>query len=115
MFYGAGAIFLIVFNASIFASFILLIFRYVGETVGSFSAVALLFFIHMIPEVGGFLLAAIAGGVLSYAFYREKFMGKPFKNVARDSLILLLIAVGLVILGAFLEVFVTKNLVYSLL
>lgn len=115
LFYGAGAIFLIVFNASVFASFILLIFRYIGETLGSFSAVALLFFVHMIPEVGGFLLAAIAGGVLSYAFYKEKFMGVSFKNVARDSLILLLIAVGLVVLGAVLEVFVTKNLVYRLL
>jgi hypothetical protein len=39
-------------------------------------------------------------------------MGKPFKNVARDSLIMLVIAIALIVLGAFLEIYVTRNLVY---
>jgi len=112
LFYGAGAIFLVVFNASVFASFILLLFRYIGDAIGTFSGIVFLLFLHMIPEVGGFLLASIAGGVLSYAFYKERFMGKPFKNVARDSLIILIIAILLVVLGAFLEIYVTRNLVY---
>ncbi|MBW2987241.1 stage II sporulation protein M [Candidatus Woesearchaeota archaeon] len=115
LFYGAGAIFLIVFNASVFASFILLLFRYIGDTVSTFSGIVFLFFLHMIPEVGGFLLAAIAGGVLSYAFYKEGFMGKPFKNVARDSLLLLIVAIALIVLGAFLEIYVTRNLVFRFL
>jgi hypothetical protein len=45
LFYGAGAIFLIVFNASVFASFILLLFRYIGEAIGTFSGIVFLLFL----------------------------------------------------------------------
>jgi uncharacterized membrane protein SpoIIM required for sporulation len=66
--------------------------------------------IHLIPEISGFLLAAIAGGVVSKAILHEKKGSKGFKNVFKDATVLILIAVGLVLLAAVLEVFVTARL-----
>lgn len=107
IFYGAGALFLIVLNASVFASFIVFVVKQAGNALG----LILIFLIHLIPEISGFLLAAIAGGVVSRALYREHFMSKGFKNVMKDALVLLLISAGLIIVAAFLEVFVSASLV----
>jgi hypothetical protein len=70
--------------------------------------------IHLIPEMAGFLLAAIAGGVISKAFAREKFKSLQFSNVAKDATMMLVISCGLIILAAALEVYVTSNLFASL-
>jgi ribose/xylose/arabinose/galactoside ABC-type transport system permease subunit len=68
----------------------------------------------MIPEVSGFLLAAIAGGVVSRAFASEKFMSKGFKNVLKDASVLLIIAIAFILVAAFLETFVSARIVYSI-
>lgn len=102
LFYGAGAIFLIVLNASVFAVFL----NHLGKKI-----VYLYFFIHLIPEVAGFLLAAISGAIISRALFVEKFCSKSFKNILRNSLIILLIATGLIIIGALLEIFVTARII----
>ena len=105
--YGAGALFLIVLNASVFASFIC----YVTRAVGNAFPLISIFLIHLIPELSGFLIAAIAGGVVSRAIYREKFGSPGFKNVMKDAFVLLLIAAVLIVIAAFLEVFVSASLV----
>lgn len=107
VFYGAGALFLITLNASIFASFISFVMEYVANEIGVIS----IFLIHMIPELGGFTIAAIAGSVISRALVSERVGSRGFKNVLRDSLVLLMISVGLIIVAAFLEVYVSANLV----
>ncbi|MBD3249629.1 hypothetical protein GF336_06305 [Candidatus Woesearchaeota archaeon] len=105
VFYGAGALFLIVLNASIFASFIDYVMRELGNRI-----VFGLFLIHLVPELGGFLLAAISGGVVSRALMREKAGSKGFKNVLTDALVLLLVAALLIIIAGFLEVFVSGKM-----
>ena len=112
-FYGAGAVFLIVLNASVFSSFILSLTRYLDQTAGKSALLLSFFAIHMIPEIFGFLLAAMAGGVISKALLTEKFMSGHFLNVLQDSLILLMGSVLLIILAAFLEVFVTSSLFHA--
>lgn len=111
-FYGAGGMFLILLNASIFASFIVYLTRFfkahILSLIGAFS-------IHMIPEVAGFLLAAIAGGVISKALITEKFGSEGFKNVFRDAFVLLIIAFILVGIAAFLEAYVSAPLFASIL
>lgn len=107
IFYGAGALFLIVLNASVFASFVCYVIKEIGN---AFSIIGV-FLIHLIPELSGFVIAAIAGGVVSRAIIREKFGSQGFKNVMKDALVLLLISAGLIILAAFLEVFVSGRLV----
>ncbi len=108
--YGAGAIFLLVFNASIFSSFITFVIEYMAEKVSTAFAILGVFSIHMLPEVAGFLLAAISGGVVSKAVMRERMGGKGFSHVVEDATALLFISCLLIIIAAFLEVYVTPYL-----
>tara|TARA_Y100000031_G_scaffold156974_1_gene214623 strand:- start:5554 stop:6120 length:567 start_codon:yes stop_codon:yes gene_type:complete len=116
LFYGSGALFLITFNASIFASAlaevikikvphkgILFLYAFVSCNMGTM-------FIHMIPEVLGYFIAAISGGLLSTAFVNEKFMSHSFKKIIKESSILLGIAVVILYISALLEIFVSKQL-----
>lgn len=109
--YGAGALFLITLNASIFAAFVF----YVVKSAGNFLGITGVFLIHLIPELSGFLIAAIAGGIISRAIMMEKFRSAGFKNVMKDSLLLLLISAGLIIIAAFLEIFVSANLIRGMI
>ena len=119
LFYGAGALFLITLNASIFASAI------AGAVSGTFAKIGLvsgalyavcnlgIIFLHMIPEVSGYLLAAIAGGVLSHAFIREKIGSKNFKIVLKDAFILLFISAIVLIIAAVTENEISRKLLIS--
>jgi len=109
LFYGAGALFLVTLNASVFATFIVFVVKNIGKI-----AVFGLFLIHLIPELSGFLIAAIAGGVISRAIMHERFRSRGFRNVMKDALVLFLIAVGFIIVGALLEMFVTSRIVHGL-
>ena len=113
IFYGVGAIFLITLNASIFASFIVFVAQYLADKISKIFMVVGIFMIHMIPEISGFLLAAIAGGVLSKALMREKFGSQGFRNVMKDTLMLLAIACILILAAAFLEVYVTTYMFHK--
>ncbi len=109
-FYGAGAMFLIVLNASIFSTFITFVINNVSNAVGKITIFGI-FLVHMIPELAGFLFAAIAGGVVSKALLQERFGSERYMNVSKDSTFILLIAIILIILAAFLETYATTALV----
>ena len=119
LFYGGGALFLITLNASIFASALANVIRNSLPNVGFISTYTFtlcnlgVMFFHMIPEVSGYLLAAIAGGVLSHAFVREKIGGKNFRIVLLDSIILLIVAIVFLIVAAFIENEISKKLFTS--
>lgn len=101
VFYGAGAIFLVVFNASFFAAFMLeVITRWTGEL----AAISL---VHMIPESLAFILAAIAGATLSRGIIHEKAHGQAFRNVMQNVVIMMSIALVLLLAAAFIETYVT--------
>lgn len=110
-FYGIGALFLIVLNASIFSTFIITVTQHIGKTTQEILTILGIFSIYAIPEVGGFLLAAIAGGVISKAVIKEKIGSMRFKNVVKDATILLLLSFVVILISALLEVFVTAELV----
>jgi len=110
IFYGAGAVFLIVFNATLFASFFLCIVRNIGSKAGS-----LVLFAHFIPEIAGFLFAAVAGAILSMAIMKEHLGGNYFKNVAKNAVLMFLASVILLFLAAFIEIFVSANLIHNLI
>ncbi|HME87463.1 MAG TPA: stage II sporulation protein M [Candidatus Nanoarchaeia archaeon] len=112
LFYGVGALFLIVRNASIVAAFVLGISDAIQKSA---TVSAVIFSIHFIPEIAGFLIAALAGGVLSKAFMHEKIGSYPFKNVVKDSTMLLGLAVLCIVGAALLEVFVTPQIILSIL
>ena len=109
-FYGASAIFLIILNGSVFANFIVFVINTLSDNIAQGVQAFFIFLIHLLPEVSGFLIAAIAGGVVSKAVLYEKRGSAAFKNVFKDATILMLIAIGLIVLSSLLEVFVTAKL-----
>ncbi len=106
LFYGAGAMFLIVLNASIFATFAAFVMRELPLITNKVTLLAI-FSIHMVPELIGFLLAAIAGGVISKAVMQEKIFSEPFRNVMKDAFMIFVIAAIMIVAAAFLETFAT--------
>lgn len=97
--FGAGAIFIIVWNASVLGVFI----GQFSKAAWQIPLVSLSFLPHGIPEIGGYLVAALAGGILSAAILRKR--QGVLKFVLMDSAKLLLMGVALIALGAGIEVY----------
>lgn len=114
VFYGAGSIFLIVWNASIFSTFVSLTLTNISQGVNHSFALLGTFSLYIIPEISGFLLAAIAGGVVSKAVVVEQFLEAPFRNVIRDAILLLVYSLVILFFAAFLEAYVGVGLIKAL-
>ncbi len=103
IFYGAGAAFLVIYNASFFAAFVIELFSR-WTTATQMAGMSLL---HLLPESAGYILTAIAGATFSRAIIHEKITGEPFRNVLKNCFILLLLSLILILLAAFIETYVT--------
>jgi hypothetical protein len=113
--YGVGAIFLIAWNASVLAVVIgkdMLQLMAPYAAMGVFGKVAAYFhglfnaigFIpHGMPEIIGYFVGAIAGGIISVAISKGKFMSHEFTTIAKDALVLILIALLLLFFAALIE------------
>jgi len=121
--YGAGAIFILTWNATVIGSAIGNFFRTnlssYTTSLGLFDAgnyfhvvsIGLLkYALHGIPEIAAYFYGGLAGGILSVALIRKHFHTKKFSTIIVDFSELVLIAVGFLIAAAFLEVFVTPAL-----
>ncbi|MBI4181491.1 MAG: stage II sporulation protein M [Candidatus Aenigmarchaeota archaeon] len=96
--FGAGAIFIIVWNASVLGVYI----GQISRSLYQIPLVSLSVLPHGIPEIGGYVLAGLAGGILSAAIMRKQHARLP--AVFQDSLKLLALGVALIALGAAVEV-----------
>jgi uncharacterized membrane protein SpoIIM required for sporulation len=106
-FYGFGAIFILTWNASVFATL-------VGSVIkGGISSyllaplVLLKYSLHGIPEILGYFMAGLAGGIISIAVIRHDFGSKKFKHVLIDSLDLVIGAVVILGIATLIEVFIS--------
>ena len=103
LFYSSGAVFLIAWNASVLG----VVVGQTAKTMMSMSAIPLLLLSYMphgIFEFLGYILAGIAGGLLSIALARHKESKRHFLFVLKDSLFLLFIGVVVIFIGAGVEV-----------
>jgi len=118
--FGAGAIFILTWNASVIAAAIGNFIRtnlttYAGKAgfgkVSSYFHIISLglfkYAIHGIPEIAAYFVAGIAGGIISVAVIKESFGTKKFSKIVLDSSDLILIAVLLLVVAALLEVYIT--------
>ena len=112
LFVGAGGVFLVLLNASVFSSFAIVMVKYLTETLRQAVLVIGIFSLHVIPEAGAFMVAAIAGGILSKAVIAEKWGTANFNKVVKDAGKLLAFSCVLIILAGFIEVYITTNLFY---
>jgi len=121
--YGFGAIFILTWNASVIGAaignFIRSNLSYIADSVGFakvagyfqiFSLGLLRYSIHGIPEIIAYFTAGLAGGIISIAIVNHDFRTRNFQKVITDSADLILISVGVLLIAAILEVFVTPVL-----
>ena len=113
-FYGAGAIFILTWNASVMATAIGVFIRNnLFHAKGLFdyfqiTTVGLLkYTLHGIPEIAAYFIAALAGSIISFALMKHDFMDKNFKKVLKDIVILTGAALFILLLSALMEVFIT--------
>lgn len=121
--YGMGAIFILTWNASVIGvaagNFIRTQMAAYANSIGlaKFSAylyvVSLSFvryFIHGIPEVLAYFVAALSGGIISVALMKHDFGTKNFEKILLDASDLLLLGIGLLFIAAIIEVYITPVL-----
>lgn len=118
--FGLGAIFILTWNASIIGVAIGTIFKQgfgasaelvgLGKTFSYAQVVSyglLRFTLHGIPEIAGYFIGGLAGGILSVAVIKHDLRSKRFSKIVYDSIDLALISVSFIFLAAVIEVFVT--------
>ncbi|MFH1240322.1 MAG: stage II sporulation protein M [Candidatus Diapherotrites archaeon] len=116
--YGAGAIFLISWNASIIGivvgrDIIGLVASYAHLGVGWDLAAAYMhglfnalgFLPHGLPEALGYFIGAFAGAIISVAISKRQYRSKEFETIAKDAFILVLIALLFILIGALIEAY----------
>jgi hypothetical protein len=109
--YGAGAVFLIGWNASVLGVLIGKdIVRY-AATHGGVTAliVATERFLSLVPhgvfESLGYFTGALAGGIVGAAISKKKHLRGEMSTIAKDVFVMLLYAIGLLVLGALIEAY----------
>jgi uncharacterized membrane protein SpoIIM required for sporulation len=110
-FYGAGAIFILTWNASVIAaaagSFIQKVVASGVHITGAVPLAFLRYAIHGIPEIMAYFVAGLAGGIISVAMINRDLETNKFRRIVLDVIDLCLIAIVILILAALLEVYVT--------
>lgn len=118
--YGAGAIFILTWNASVIGvamgnyirSGLSSVAHLVGmdkaaEYLGTITFGIFRYVIHGIPEILAYFVAALAGGIISVAVIRHDFEGRKFEHIVLDAADLLLLSLALIFVAAVLEVWIT--------
>jgi len=108
-FYGAGAIFILSWNASVIgaaAGTFIRGFMHSGF-FAAFSAGLMRYLTHGIFEIAGYFAGGLAAGIISVAVINHDFGSKKFKHVLKDSANLAVLAVVLLFVAALVEVYVT--------
>jgi uncharacterized membrane protein SpoIIM required for sporulation len=104
--FGAGAIFILAWNASVIAAAIGILAR---VSFSQFSMAFLGYMFHGVPEIASYLVIALAGGIISTAFIRKDFRHEG-RRLFVDISLLVVTAMLLLIIAAFMEVYVTPLL-----
>ncbi len=108
--YGAGAVFLIGWNASVIGvkigQEIVLSIAVSGDLsqgimVGALNMIGLL--PHGIPEALGYFFGAIAGGMIGVAVSKKSYLPHELRTISKDAIITLLIALAFLFVGGWIE------------
>ncbi|MDD3175121.1 MAG: stage II sporulation protein M [Candidatus Nanoarchaeia archaeon] len=118
--YGAGAIFILTWNASVIGTAIgnfirgelALLSGLVGldKFVQYFNVISIglmKYAIHGIPEILAYFTAGLAGGIISIAVIKHDFGGKKFEHIVLDSADLILLSIAILFIAGILEIWVT--------
>jgi len=123
-FYGAGAIFILAWNASVIASAIGTFVRnnieLYAQSIGLMKAAGYMhifslgmmrYMTHGIFEILAYFIGALAGMLISVAIVRHDMGTEKFRIIMKDVLILIAIAVLMLLLAGIIEVYVTPSII----
>jgi len=102
--FGAGAIFILAWNASVIAAAIGIFSK------ADFGNLPLGISRYMIHEILAYFIAFLAGGIISMAITKHDSHKERFWNILQDSLNLVMIAIGILLIAALIEVYITPIL-----
>jgi uncharacterized membrane protein SpoIIM required for sporulation len=105
--FGAGAIFILAWNASVIAAAIGIISQY---RLIDIPLAFCRYLPHGIPEIAAYFVTALAGGMFGFGILRHGFEDKTFLRVVENVIILLFVSVVLLILAAIIEVYFTSSI-----
>lgn len=107
--FGAGAIFILVWNASVIGSAIGI---FAKGNLSSVPGGLARYMVHGIPEISAYFVGALAGGIVSVAVIRKDLRGEGAWKILQDSLLLVIIAILILVVAALMEVYLTPALFY---
>jgi len=102
--FGAEALFILVWNASVIAAAVGIFARY---TISEIPLGIARYIIHGLPEIAAYFITALAGGIFGVGLIRHGIRDKKFLKVFENVIILIFIALAILIISAFLEVYIT--------
>lgn len=112
--YGAGAVFILTWNASVGGAFLGTFIR--EKMVHFTTAHALLlgafrYLPHGLIEMAAYFVGGLAGGIISVAIINRDFSKGTFTKILFDASQLVFVALGLLFVAAFVEVYFTPAIV----
>lgn len=105
--FGAGAIFILAWNASVIAAAIGIFTKYQITEIPLGLA---RYMIHGFPEIAAYFITALAGGILGIGVIKNKIRDKKMLRILKNVVILLFIAIIILIIAALIEVYFTPIL-----
>ena len=121
--YGAGAIFILTWNASVIGA---AMGNFIRSNLGEYASTAgfakfsayfgvaslglLRYSLHGIPEIIAYFYGGLAGGIISVAIINKHYKNEKFHHIVFDVSELLVISIAFLLVAAFLEVYVTPLL-----
>jgi len=105
--FGAGAIFVLAWNASVIAAAIGIFSQYQIREIPIGVA---RYMIHGFPEIAAYFITALAGGIFGVGVLKNGVRNRTFLRVIENTAILLFIAIIILILAAAIEVYFTPLL-----
>ena len=105
--FGAGAIFILIWNASVIAAAIGVFTKY---NLAEIPVGIARYMIHGLPEIAAYFLTALAGGMFGVSAIRHGIKSRKFLRVFENSVMLLFLAIIILVLAAVIEVYLTPIL-----
>ena len=105
--FGAGAIFILAWNASVVATAIGIFSK---SSISNLPASLSRYMLHGIPEIAAYFVAALGGGILGVTLIKHGTKDPDFSEGLSDSINLIALALLFLVIGAILEVFVTPRI-----
>ena len=105
--FGAGAIFILAWNASVISTAIWIFSK---SSIANFPQAFGRYMLHGIPEIAAYFIAALAGGIISIALIRHDIRDERFWNTLKDSVNLILLSLAILLLATLIETFITPRI-----